>query len=452
VSRLRILLWVAAYAALLCWSYIKLVVPRFKYQGFQLVAPHPAAVTVAIALSVALVFFLPRSFERPSSVVHWLLYLFVLLPSLLLPPFALQRSAADLITLSCSLAASFVVLVAMSRLPLIRRTARRPRPYVFWLVVVTLIVISYGAIGLEVGFHFHWVGISDIYSVRTQYKQAVGGDVLGNRGALASYLANWQITVVSPLLLAYGIWRRHVVLIVIAVVSEFAMYVTTGYKSALFAPLFVAGLVYVLRRRGRGAVVLARGVVFLTAAMLFVGLQVTSLTNVALSRLGINNGITTAYYFDFFSKNPITHWADSVFRGLYSYPYAAPYQVLISQVYAHSPGYWNGNIWADGFANFHYTGMFLAVLILGVFLWIYDGLAQDVDLVASATLIGVPTLVTLSNAPIQTSFLTGGLLIALLLLAVVPRGMFKTTKALRLPSADRAAVPSKVPRRYRAGA
>ena len=68
----------------------------------------------------------------------------------------------------------------------------------------------------------------------------------------------------------------------------------------------------------------------------------------------------------------------------------------------------NANIWADAFANFGFAGIVGFALVIGLFLWIADGLGQRRDARVAGPMLAIAGL-SLANAALFTTVLTLGL-------------------------------------------
>ena len=79
----------------------------------------------------------------------------------------------------------------------------------------------------------------------------------------------------------------------------------------------------------------------------------------------------------------------------------------------------NANLWADGFANFGFAGMFAATFGLGVTMIILNSFGRDRDLRVTGSIAGVMAF-PLANSALLTTLLTHGLGLALFLLWLLP--------------------------------
>lgn len=406
------------YALLVDWVYVHVLAEHYRYLGYHLNERALLFDVGAIAWAVLPALWMPRVLSRPSQVIYWFLYLLVFVPVVLVPRHALVMEAGALWVFNGVLAAAFLGLSVAYRLPLVRITEFRLAPRLFWPVFALGGLVMVGYIVKVFGLQFDLVAFSDVYSVRFQYR-----DTVAEAGGLIGYAIPWVGNVINPFLMAYGLTRRRFDLLGLGVAGQLLVYSITGFKSIALSTVLLVALLFVIRREGRFfGVSMVGGSVALVAAAAVAGVWggLLSVTYLAVGRLIITSGLLTGYYLDFFSSHPKALMGHSVFAPLVDYPYDTTPAFLIGARYFQRPEMSaNANVWADAFANFGYGGVFFFTIILGVFFWVYDSAAQRHDYRLAALLMGVPAI-SLSNTALQTSMLTHGLALALLLLLCLP--------------------------------
>jgi hypothetical protein len=307
---------------------------------------------------------------------------------------------------------------------------------VFWGLIGVFSLVTYALIAKKYGIHLNHLSLTaESPNARQQFNNSVSGYSSGTgRGALVAYLINWQSNVINPLLILLGAYRRRLSFALLGVLGQVVLFSITDFRATIASVPFVLAIGWLVapKNRSRGANLFAKGALVITGLSWVILMVSRSAGLEAMTRLGVNNGVTTGTYYDFFLNHPFAHWSSSFLRLFVSNPYPAPYESIISDKYTISPGgFWNGNMWADGFANWGFRGMLIAVVILAAFLWLYDSVTHDLDLALSSGLIAVPVAVGLANTPVQNSLLTGGLILSLVLAAVVPPSIIREEKRER---------------------
>lgn len=409
---------VAGYSWVLHWSYSELVSPSFSYLGYRYTEPTAEATLFAWLITTCVAFALPLKVGRPSGIMLWILYVVTVAPSILMAPYTSYLDDATALTLSLVVGGVYVV-VALFQRPAPRALAWSVSPTSLWLVLGLFSVATYLLLVFTQGISVRSLNILDVYDVRAEYADEVR-DV-----GLLGYLVTTQANVVNPIIVARGMVTRRWTLVAIAVFGQFVLYSTTGFKHMLFAILAWLVMYLLLRRRGgetRGSALLwGAAALILVSALIDEAAESNIMTSLFSRRFILTPGAFTSVYVKFFSENPQVHLGHSILRPFVDYPYdqTPPYVI----------GVWlagdrtmaaNANLFADGYANFGWLGMFGAGAVLLVYLKIVDRAAVGLPVIFSALVVVIPA-VALSNTSVLTAMLSHGLLAAVVLLALVPR-------------------------------
>ena len=104
---------------------------------------------------------------------------------------------------------------------------------------------------------------------------------------------------------------------------------------------------------------------------------------------------------------------DSVLKDFVEYPYGnlSPSQVVGDKYFSlgkKTVANASAHIWADGFANFGYSGVLTVTLIGVLLLWITDSLFYHYDPIISVVCFSMVAM-SFAAQGLQTSMLTGGM-------------------------------------------
>jgi hypothetical protein len=403
-----------AYVAGLVWTYQSYISPVYSYEGLVDTRPELRAILLVTAMAVLPTFVLPLSATRPSTVVLWSLYVLGYVPAIVMPIF-LQEDVETVLPLQLALAGSMTAVSLVGRVP----SPRPPVPHLgmrAWTLAVTgLGLLSCAYIWATFGFRFTVPALADVYGTRATFTAEVGGAVG------AGYVIFWAANVVNPLLLTLGLARARADLLVLGLLGQAVIYSVTGLKSVVFSIALVPLVYFAVARAGRlfGLLAAAAAPVTLVAASLVYTLG--PLLPLALaSRVFATPGQVGGYYFEFFSEHPRYHLSHSFLGGLFPQVYADEPPLLIGAVYFPDPApNANANLWADAFANFGFGGILAFTIVLGLVLWVADGLATGRDLSVIGPVLAIAGL-TLANGGLFTGILSGGLALGLGLMALSP--------------------------------
>lgn len=412
--------WLAVYALGLMACHYLVIAPAFAYLGFEKVAPNPL-VGIAVAPTYLLCARrLPLSWERPSAIVYWMLFLVVVAPVHVLPMFTTDLSTAVWLMVG-GVAAAFWLLGGIYSVPL--WTFRPPAipARVYWPAYALLWLVMTGVVVGYYGLHLRLVSLSEIYEVRDTYR-----DSFGEVPKIAVYVVPWLGNVIAPVAIARGLMTRRWGWAALGVLTELYLVSITGFKQLLFSSLLAAGVVVLARttdlaRIGRRVGVLAGCGVFAVTAIDFAR-GGWGLSSILVRRMVLTSAVNTKYHFEFFLQNPKGHLGYGVLSHWVDYPYDLKPPFLIGQVFYGNPETSaNANLWADAYANFGLVGVFVFTGILAAVLHFADSAARGLPAgMALAAL--AQSAFSVSNTAMLTVFLTHGMLLAVAVIYLMPAG------------------------------
>ena len=415
-ARAAVLASTLAYSLALMWAYASHFSPIYAYEGLINAGPSTSTKLVVAAVAALPAAWLPLAARRPSTLVLWALYLLGYVPTIVVPVFINGRLGAPL-------PFDLALLGSMATLSLILRV-RPPRVALPQLSIATLTwlltglaLLSLFYIAASYGVHAP-PSLASVYTTRASFDIATAGTIGGG------YIVPWAGNVINPTLIALGIARRRAALVILAALGELLIYADTGYKNVLFA-IALAPVVYFMIARARRwfGLVASLG----SALILVLAAPAGSITgnwSIALAnRVFAIPGQIGYYYYQYFSLHQKDHLAHSFLRWFThsSYSQALP-KVVGSAYFPRSNPDANAHFWADAFANFGFAGIAAFTLVLGLVLWLGDGLGRRRDARVAGPMLVIAGL-TLGSSGLFTTILTQGLWLALLLMALMPSGL-----------------------------
>lgn len=397
--------------------------PVYQYRQIDLLL-HICVLSLAVVPAL----WLPVSLSRPTQLVYWFLYMLVYVPSVFLPFYTLTMKPERIIPLVITIGLAFFSLGRIYNLPLLKIEVKqfRHKASVFWTIFIAIFIVIYTLFLSKFGVPEGFVTLNQIYAERAEFKETIaqGGPIITR---LFTYLVSWQMYVFSPLLLAFGIRTRKWIYFLLGVTSEMIIYLTAGFRTALFLPIFIVGLAIILHSKGRyfSNYILGGSLGLLTVSATLSKLSGPNLfTSIFVERLMLTPGLMTGFYYEFFSVNKHTLMAYREWFAVLiqqSYPYDASPPYLIGETYytMYNGSHANANLWATSFGDFGLVGILVFTGILGVVFWLYDSFSENKDTKTATLLLAGPTLV-LSNSGLITSLITHGLLVALMMVYLLP--------------------------------
>jgi hypothetical protein len=418
-SRAAIILSCALYVIIFSLVYNSVIVPVWRYAGFQSIAT-PARAACGALLAVMPSLWMPIGLKRPSQILYWLLYLLVVVPVCLVPIYALQDQSSGPLLFAACIVGMLALVGMVYRLPLLPLLRVHLKSYEFTVILAFLSAVSYALILTAFGLHFRYVALADVYIVRSQFEET-----LSHTSPLVAYAVCWQMYVINPLLMAMGFTSRRILLAVAGLIGQFAIYSIAGFRDVLFSAAFLLYLLWAMRSRkpfGTRLALTWTAIFGSAAALEFFGYSRT-LAALIGERMTGTPGLLTGYYYEFFSTHPKALLGHSIFKSIIDYPYVLEPRRMIGFVYFHDSGMSaNANLWADAYANFGYAGIVCFTLLLALVLWLYDSSSAGRNRYVTALVIALPAF-ALANSALLTSLLTHGIGLAMLLMYLMPPTM-----------------------------
>lgn len=423
-SRVLVVAGVLAYVACFQWMYVNYLFPFWDYFGFDYNPPGTTYMVLAWLLSVTPSFWIPLKLSRPSQFTYWILYIAVFIPSMFVPLYAGLTPPREILDLMLVLFVGFALVGGSYLLPLIRfRFSGIPRGW-FWKGFLGLA----GALTLWMGIvfrhHAQIVSFQDIYDVRN-----AANDVA--EGSQVNYAFMLLTGAINPFLMGYGLFRKRPVLFLAGAAGQLLVYAIGGTKGSILSILFITAIA-LLFRVGRTAFALK--IVFSSLAMLGLaclsyiassydpGPLLTIGLFVVLMRTLSTGGLLTAQYFDFFQHNPLTYF--SHIKGvnwIHAYPYQYPLGEEIGLAYAGSTDLdASAHFWAtDGIGGLGLPGILWMSIFCALVFWVLDSASQRHD-PRFAALVTAYAAYNIANISLFTSLLSGGLVLLVVLLYLMP--------------------------------
>lgn len=396
-------------------TYARVISPLYVGSGLANELPPDGSIVLAVLAAGLPALWLPLMASRPSSVALWIVYLGGFVPSMIVPSFVLGAGWA-LAPYWLALTGSFVVTVLAVRSIRLRLPSVSPSVAAYRRLLIVLAVAGALAMVALFGMPTRLPGLDAVYDVRSDFTES-----LERAGRIGGYAVWWSGTAIAPLLVAYGAWRRRPLMIVGGLGLLSLVYALAAFRSVLFTAVVLLATLWLVRRMPRrlGIVIPAvtTALVIACAAVAVAGWIIP--LSLAVRRLLVVPGQVIAYYYDEFATGPHYLLSHSILSSVTDSPYLVPPPVLIGRSYFGQAQHANGNLWADGLANFGIPGLVVASLLLAVLLIVLDAAARHKP-PAVAVAVGGLSLWSVTNSGLLTALMTHGIGLTLLLLWLLP--------------------------------
>lgn len=419
----------AGYAILVMFFALFLRSPL--YWGRSYLVYNPPFLVAAFALVICTVpaLWMPTTIRRPSQLLYWALYTLVFIPGIVMMHLLFVDIRTGL-PMTLALISGMAIIGASYHLPLVSITLPRVNERIAILTLWALTAVLAITVHFTVGFEIRTVSLATVHDARAVWHADINA-LPRLTGRIATYAMMWLKNIVFPALLAVGLISRNGWRIGAGLSGMALVYVTGGWRSAIFITGTVIGIGIICSRtrdRERFPVImlisLIIGLLVSMALTVFAG-QIAPAS--IARRLVLAQGAHVPRYFEFFADptNPFVYLSDRPFVPWIEYPYAGRGDVadVIGAEYYDSVGniHANASSWTDGYAMFGLPGVAFFSVCLAIYFWVYDSLTQKVDIRLACMLAGA-TIIPIVNTAFVTALFTHGLGLLLIIAAILGAG------------------------------
>lgn len=411
------LLFFIIYKILLDISYFYIISPIWSYSGFILNI-NRIKLYESYFLLIFIYIIMPKSQDKISSIMCWILILISYVPLLTIYAF-MNESRIYLYAITCF----WVLVFLMLNLPtlLLRNINKNLTKFILFIISFILIAFT-----ISMMFKYFKISINlnlaNVYDVRSEYSKKNNIPFLG-------YVFTWTAYVILPFVFSITIYKKRYLFSILIILLQILLFSITGNKTYLFALPLVLALIFMLNKKNY-FLLMTLGLV----CIILIGI----LSNLLINDLWISSLFTrrtlllparlSFIYYDFFSNNPHTFLSQHhIFNKFFNYPYEVAPPYLIAQVYFNAPEMSaNNGIYADAFMNFGFYGFIIWALIITIFMKIIDSCSKNKDKRLIISVLCMP-LIAITNSAFLTCLITHGLLLSIVIIYLLPK---KSEKSL----------------------
>ena len=384
------------------YGYFSYIMPNWDYLGYEWY-PDSFKLAEAVLFVLLIAMLLPAHFQRPSDLLIHILFIFPVLPMLVL----YAAASVSAVYIYSTIFSFFLILLLIlipfktdSIMMLSFNVQDLIRLFALSLIIYITLIIASG------GLKYLNFNIWKVYEFRSAASDALP--------SICVYLSPLFGKVIVPFLLLLSLAFRNRGVALFAIACGVLLFAFTGNKGPLFYP-FITLIVYSLYKRKKlGAYILVGGFCFLL--VLSISTSVTGTVGSTMGTLFLRRTcfapakINIAYYDYFSDKKPIL-WAESkLTMGLVDYPYDVPTTKLIGRHYYRDGMSANTGWPGTGYMQAGIPGLLFYAFIIGLILKTFDMFAQNKDASFVTGVAAVPILVIATSSDIPTAMFTHGLL------------------------------------------
>lgn len=417
--RLSLAIAVVLYAWIMEYAYVNFIATKFGYLKYYYEDPNRILMSIGLCFHVIAGWTLKRRWQRPSDVVAWLTFGFVVLPIGIVPFFSGAISEHEAFIWSIGVAMALVVMNKMWSVPTLSVV---PIHFggsgLLWSFLIGVSILTYGMMATTVGLSLDVHSLFNVYDARDDYKASLAGS-----SALLGYLVSNQGNVVNPLLMALGAKKRNFALIGLGIVGQLLIYSLTGFKTVFLSVPVAIGLGWFLSTRAQPRSLFYMHTINAVSllSILIDSVKDISIVQIVVNRLLVTSGYLMAIYADYYTDAPKHMWSYSFLSKFVETPYNEPPAAHLGIVYFNIDNLVvNANLFADGFANLGVGGILIEAFVLVAAVLLLNSAARGVPLSVVAGTLLLPVIALANGSPI-TALLSYGLLMSGVVFALYPR-------------------------------
>ena len=275
------------------------------------------------------------------------------------------------------------------------------------LISMALLLLIPILITFKLNFNLKTLLLSEIYETREIFSEKLHG--------ILAYFYNFEAKTIIPIALVFFMINRKYFFIALLFLMLLYLFVISGNKLVYFTSIIVVFFFYIGRNHVSKLSNFFLLVIIFFALFPIIDnfiLKTPVLAGIFINRFFFIPALLTHFYFDFFDGIPFYFAESHFFNQFVHSPYEMPVGFLITKVYWNEPTVFaNNGIVSDGFMNLGYIGV---LLFSAIFSFLFS-LFSSFRLHKGYYGIFFCYIYIFLSAPLLTCFITGGILIFILL-------------------------------------
>jgi len=415
------------FMLLLVWIYISILIVsvqrltlEFAYQGITYKEPSVINIVFIYLISTLPLVKFHRFTKLPSDFIVFFFYFFMFLPSIIIPFLIIEYKFIDYHYLYYLffLIISFFILSAKNSNSVIFKIVPTLNQKTVNILIFSFYILCISAFIITFGLRFNLPSIAEVYDVRSDYKDTAENNIY------VKYLIGWLGYIINIFVLLIGLLKKKKIFIIIAILVQLYLFTIMALKSHLAVMILAVGVFYYLNRRPQ---LKTKNMFLLATMLLFILILIDLLIGSTFMEMLITRRAIIIpaqlnyYHVEFFSENPKTHYAYSIFKNIFDYPYKMLPPNVIGDEYFNRPEMTAVvGFLTDGYTAFGLMGMLIVSIIMKFIMnwldYLYLRSGQNIIILVMTVVI----LQIFNSSGIFTILLTHGIFLMILLFSVYP--------------------------------
>ncbi|WP_155858657.1 O-antigen polymerase [Acinetobacter sp. BMW17] len=360
--------------------------------------------------------FLPVRIEKPSQLLLLFSYYFIYIPNTLMSYIGHNKGNeywfyVFLYFTICISLVFFISKLEINKKILVNVNIKNIEIKILIFLVMLLIPVVY-FYKPDFSNILRLTSLVDLYDWRDDYREKTK-----NIPTLVEYMFNWSSKIFIPLILLFGLFKKNIAIIFLALFLNLSLFVVSGHKSIFFAYFFILIFYFIFRKSNKAIYVVSpfMGMVFVSTLIFFIFNQ-SILVDVFLRRMIQIPGMLAGFYYEYFSENGFAKYSYNILKGITHTKYEDIPPYLIGQNYFRNDGVnANAGYLTSAYAEFGYVGgIFITLIVCGLYKVIDNIIDSAKNNKTFLLLIFLLPTWALINSAFITVMITHGLLLSII--------------------------------------
>ncbi len=401
------------YSVLIVFLFVKWVVPVYTYKGYT-IDFNWTNISMSIMYIAIISYFVAIQVDNIKAFFISMLIVTVIIPMLCLYSFTEEFVFYDMyilmimfcvfiISLTCFI---FIDLSGLSYRITFNRLLLPFMAFVTFFTLVRYVMLN--------GFGIFNLDITKVYDYRFLLRETMTG--------IFAYVDAWTIKIINPFCIIYSLYKKNKYSVAFFVMFQILLFGFSSHKSVLFSVLvliiFYKSLSLISKEKTTIIWIFICGCLF---PLFLYFRNITGIWCGLFRRVFFTPATLNFNYYDYFSLNNFSWFRTSFLRHFSSSEYGSIARLIGFEYVGNVETHANTGFLGAGYAQGGFLVMIVYSVIIGMLINVIAAFCKKLPpgLAVGITILPMSSLFTSGDLP--SSLVTGGLLIALLLLNILSK-------------------------------
>jgi hypothetical protein len=399
----------------LVYAYDSYIVPEWGYMGFTFHEDYWRFVQ-SLVITLILGLLVPAVLKNPSDILINIQFIFPILPMLVI--YARSNQSLEYISFVIFL---FLLIITLNKLKIdfLKIPKIKITKFSYQIIAISscaLVILTIVLIAFLTNLQFVNFNLLRVYEFRSQISTAIPG--------YFSYFYSISSKILIPTLIILCFHNKQYKILPFVFVLSILMFGLTSHKAVLFYPCISIFIYFFVRWKYPIQKIILSSILTILISLFMFHNEINNLIpSLLVRRVYFVPASLNYMYYDFFSKNPKTLFADSkITLGLIEYPYDVKGAKIVgSLIYPGSTANANTGWVGSGYMNLGYIGMFLYSIIISLLFKLLNNISNRIDsLSLTLSLVIVPFFTLFQSSDLLTTLLSHGLIFSFIIIMIIP--------------------------------